>query len=339
MVEARTNLGRGLAALLGDINEDAPGAASGVDGAPQSLEGLKISRHAPIEFLHAGKYQPRRKFDEAELEALIKSIQEKGILQPILVRNHPDIPGQFEIIAGERRWRAAQLAQVHELPIIVKDLSDRDCLEISLIENIQRADLTPIEEAEGYQRLIDEFDHTQEDISKAMGKSRSHVANMLRLLALPPSVREYVQEGQLSMGHARALINSDDPASIARQIIRKSLSVRQVERLVKNVQNDKLPEPANSKGAPSAYGLNGSGAPATLDQVAKSIHDIPGASLAGEGAQRPGKDPNTIALEQTLTEMLGLTVTITSKGDGGVMSIHYSDLEQLDDVIMRLKQY
>jgi ParB family chromosome partitioning protein len=200
-----------------------------------------------ISKLVPGKYQPRTHFEEDAIEGLASSIKEKGILQPILVRPHPDRVGEYEIIAGERRWQASQRAQLHEVPVIIKDMDDRDAAEIALVENLQRQDLSPLEEAEGYNRLMAEFSHTQEALSKALGKSRSHVANMMRLLALPSEVKSFLEDGLLSTGHARALLNCEQPAEIAKQIIKKGLNVRQTESLVKTAGVQSRPKAKKEK--------------------------------------------------------------------------------------------
>jgi ParB family chromosome partitioning protein len=208
----------GLSALLG-------GAADlAADGA----------RTVPIELLRPSPVQPRRRFAEDELTALAESIRAKGVLQPLLVRRAPADDTQYEIIAGERRWRAAQLAGCHELPVVVYALSDREALEVALLENVQRQDLTPLEEAEGYRRLIDDFGHTQDELAHSLGKSRSHIANLIRLLALPAPLRALLERGQLSAGHARALLGARDPMPLARQVVARGLNVRQTEGLVRN---------------------------------------------------------------------------------------------------------
>lgn len=252
----KSPLGRGLSALFGDqdnsYGEDLAAvgvmASSAVSGASaKTYLGNEVARQpklVPIEFLYAGKYQPRHTFDEAELQNLAESIRAKGVLQPLLVRRHPSIADAFEIIAGERRWRASQLAGLHELPVIVRDLSDAESLEVALIENIQRQDLNPIDEADGYQRLITEFSHTQEVLAKAVGKSRSHIANMLRLLGLPNSVKEQVRAGALTMGHARALLSVDNPEAAAAEILNKGLNVRAVESMARNSVKNKAKKPA-----------------------------------------------------------------------------------------------
>lgn len=224
-MKKRSNLGRGLSALFGEAAEEGEATVPGRN--PRSL---------PIELLRPGQYQPRRHFDEEAIRNLVESVRERGVLQPLLVRPLPgtDAGAQtYEIIAGERRWRAAQLAGLHEVPVVVRSLTDREALEVALIENIQRQDLTPLEEAEGYQRLMGEFAHTQEDLARAVGKSRSHVANMLRLLGLPDAVKALVQDGSLSMGHARALLTAANPLELAKEVIRRGLSVRQTEQLAK----------------------------------------------------------------------------------------------------------
>ncbi|MCK6449954.1 MAG: ParB/RepB/Spo0J family partition protein [Alphaproteobacteria bacterium] len=221
----RAHLGRGLMALLGDDNTEAP-----------QTERVAASRTLPVDLLKPGRYQPRMRFDDEQFKSLIDSVREKGILQPILVRRDPDAPQMYEIIAGERRWRAAQQAQLHEVPVVIRELADRDALELALVENIQRQDLTAIEEAEGYRRLMEEFGHTQEGLAQAVGKSRSHIANLLRLLSLPQPVRDMVQSAVLSAGHARALINASDPIGLAEQVVKKGLNVRQTEHLAQQAR-------------------------------------------------------------------------------------------------------
>jgi ParB family chromosome partitioning protein len=238
----RRGLGRGLSSLLGD---EAAAVPVGVDaGEPPGVKQL------PIEFLHPGKYQPRKYMDEAAIQDLARSIEEKGILQPLLVRRDPDAADAYEIIAGERRWRAAQLAKIHDVPVIVKNLSDEEVLEVALIENLQRQDLSPLEEAAGYQRLMNEFSHTQEDLAKVVGKSRSHVANMMRLLGLPQPVMKMLNEGALSAGHARALLNAKEPIRLARRVVKRGLNVRQTEKLVQQeTGRARAPKSPSSKDA------------------------------------------------------------------------------------------
>ena len=218
----RKGLGRGLSALLEESPDD-----------QAALDRLRGSRSVPIENLVPNRYQPRTVFDTEELQALAASIRENGILVPILVRRLADEPERYEIVADERRWRAAQTAQQHDVPVVIKELSDGEALEVALVENIQRQDLTAIEEAEGYQRLMDEFRHTQEDLARVVGKSRSHVANTLRLLGLPEAVKGMVQQGQLTAGHARALLTMAMPEELAAKVVRQGLNVRQTERLAK----------------------------------------------------------------------------------------------------------
>jgi ParB family transcriptional regulator, chromosome partitioning protein len=221
MQAQKRRLGRGLAALIGD---DVIEAAS-----PEESRGL---RHLPIELLHSNPNNPRKQFREEELEDLSKSIREKGLLQPIVVRQRAD--GEFEIVAGERRWRASQRAGLHELPVLIRDLSDGETLEIALIENIQRSDLNPLEEARAYGQLLEQFSYTQQQLADSVGKSRSHIANTLRLLTLPESVRSYIEDGKLTAGHARTLVATDSPADLANKIISLGLSVREAETLTRN---------------------------------------------------------------------------------------------------------
>jgi ParB family chromosome partitioning protein len=267
--------------------------ASAGTPAGQGLRKIAVDRLKP------GAFQPRRRFDEAALSELAASVATHGVVQPLLVRPLPG--GFFEIIAGERRWRAAQKARVHEVPAVVRDMTDRDALEIGLIENLQRADLSAIEEAEGFARLIDDFSRTTDDIAQQLGKSRSHVANTLRLLKLPKSVQALVQDGKISAGHARALISAKDPDSIARLIVAQGLSVRDAEKL------------------------------------AQADH---GAGQAGRKKKKTfvHKDVDILALEQSLARQLGLKIDITHGEKGGHITVHYTKMEQLDDVIVRLKQ-
>ncbi len=221
----RRGLGRGLSALMADVGSEVS------DEEPFSAP--LADRTIPIEKISPNPDQPRRDFLQEDLEELARSIREKGIIQPLIVRKTTDKSVPYQIVAGERRWRAAQLAQLHEVPAIIREYSDAEVLEIAIIENIQRTDLNPIEEAAGYRQLMDRFGHTQEILAQALGKSRSHIANLMRLLSLPDEVQGYLREGKLSAGHARALITAEDPAVLAREVIRKKLSVRETERLVK----------------------------------------------------------------------------------------------------------
>ncbi|UEM21004.1 ParB/RepB/Spo0J family partition protein [Skermanella mucosa] len=300
----RSNLGRGLNALFGEAAAD--------DLVETVDKGGKQSRQMPIEFVTPGKFQPRRRFDQEAIQSLVDSVRERGILQPLLVRQHPDDPKIYEIIAGERRWRAAQLAGLHQVPVVVREFTDREALEIALIENIQRQDLTALEEAEGYKRLMDEFGHTQDALAKALGKSRSHIANMLRLLTLPLQVKQLVQDGSITAGHARALLSVPDPVAAAHQVVEKGLNVRQVEQLARDAQN-----PREEPAPPAPIGGS---APVSR----------------GTAPARPGKDPDTLALEQDITGRLGLRVSISAQGQGGTLSIQYQTLDQLDEVIQRL---
>ena len=235
----KRGLGRGLSALLGDESEDYA-----------SLDRLRLSKMVPIEQLQPGPFQPRRVFDPDALSTLVESIREQGVLQPLLVRRCPEQSNSYEIVAGERRWRAAQQAQLTEIPVVIKELSDSSALEIAVVENIQREDLTPVEEASAYQRLTEEFSYTQEALAQAVGKSRSHIANMMRLLSLPENVKRMIDDGQLSAGHARALVVAEDPAAMAQQIVRRGLNVRQAEQLVKAAKTaptGAAPGPAQEK--------------------------------------------------------------------------------------------
>jgi ParB family chromosome partitioning protein len=224
-------LGRGLASLLSD---------DGADGLAE-LEPIKEQKEVPIEFLRPSPYQPRRHFDEEHMQSLVRSIKEKGVLQPILVRRDPNDATRYEIVAGERRWRAAQQAKLHLVPVVAKELSDSDSLQVAIIENVQRQDLSPLEEGAGYKRLIDEFDYSQEQLAQVIGKSRSHVANMIRLLSLPDEVKGMLDDGRLSAGAARALITAEDPVKLAREIVQRGLNVRGVEKLRGAVSGTRRP--------------------------------------------------------------------------------------------------
>ena len=297
--EIRPRLGRGLAALIGDA-----GANVGSTETPRASQ-----RKVPIEFLRPNPRNPRKHFDEVHLEELTESIRARGLIQPIVVRALPSLPDVYEIIAGERRWRAAQRAGVHDVPIHLVEASDQEALELAIVENIQRADLNPIEEAGGFERLMREFSYTQADLAKVMGKSRSHVANTLRLLNLAPSIRSKVSSGLLSAGHARALLTMRDPESVAQLIIEKGLSVRDVERLAQ--------EEAEGA-APQLERKSRDGGKAGKSQVVK--------------------DADTRALEKTLSDALGLIVEIDHRGEGGELRVHYKTLEQLDALCHRLNR-
>jgi ParB family transcriptional regulator, chromosome partitioning protein len=238
---ARSRLGRGLASLIGDMGAETN----------KSPERARAQRRVAIEFLHPNPRNPRRQFAAAELDELAASIKERGIIQPIAVRPAPGASGAFEIIAGERRWRAAQRAGIHDVPVVVLEVSDAEALELAIIENVQREDLNPLEEAAGYQALGDEFKYSQDEIARIVGKSRSHVTNMLRLLKLPEAVQAFIRSGELSAGHARALIGNANAEALTREIIARGLNVRQVEELVRE-HVARRPRPAAVKDADTA---------------------------------------------------------------------------------------
>jgi ParB family chromosome partitioning protein len=290
-------LGRGLAALIGDVGEE-PSTAQAPSGEQQSRK----PRRAPIEQLKPNPRNPRRAFREEELGELAESIRERGIIQPIVVREAAD--GTYEIIAGERRWRAAQRAGLHEVPIAIVDATDVQSLEFAIIENVQRADLNPIEEASGYLALIEQCNHTQEQVAQVVGKSRPHIANLMRLLRLGEPVKMLVREGKLSAGHARLLVGQPNQLEVAMEVIEKGWSVRQLEQ---DMRED---------GARQAA------------EVRREFR----------GPVRPsGKDADTRALERRLTDALGLDVSIDHRGEKGTLSIKYKDLDQLDAVVRKLE--
>ncbi len=284
-------LGRGLSALMADVTPASADAGAASQRPDTSL---------PIEQVSPNPDQPRRDFSQQALEELAASIREKGIIQPLIVRPKN---GSFEIVAGERRWRAAQLAQLHEVPVLIREFDDIEVLEVAIIENIQRADLNAIEEAAGYRQLMENFGHTQEKLAEALSKSRSHIANLLRLLNLPKEVQDMLRQGQLTAGHARAIITAEDPASLARRIVREGLSVREVENIVRKAQDPK-PKPRK----------------------------------AGKAHSPAEKDADTRALEGDLSANLGLKVTIAHEpgGERGRLVLQYESLEQLDDLCRML---
>ncbi len=285
----RPGLGRGLNALLGEMARETP--VSG-DGAAQQSSGVRM---LPVSSLSPHPDQPRRHFDEAMLDELAASIASRGLIQPIVVRPHGH---DYQIVAGERRWRAAQRARLHEVPVVVRDFDDAETLEIALIENIQREDLNAIEEAQAYQRLAGEYGHTQEVLAKIVHKSRSHVANLLRLLELPAQVQSQVVDGSLSMGHARALLGSPDVETLADQVVSRGLSVRETEKLARDAK--------------------------------------PGRSRSGKRAEPRIPDADIAALERQLADLLGLQVRVAHTETGGTLTLSYSTLDQLDMVCQRL---
>lgn len=291
----RSGLGRGLSALMADI--ETPITSTSMPNRDAGSQ--RGQRVVPIDQIHPNPDQPRRRFAETALEELAASIREKGVIQPLIVRPDPKRPDEFQIVAGERRWRAAQLAQLHDLPVVVRDFNDTEVLEVAIIENIQRADLNAMEEALGYRQLIDRFGHTQDKLAQALGKSRSHIANMMRLLALPEEIQDSVRGGQLSAGHARALLTATDPIGLARKAIANGWSVREVEKLAKP-----------SSAAPKS-------------PRRRTV---------------PTKDADTAALESDLSAAIGMPVSIfydPASGEGRV-SIKYKDLQALDDIVRLL---
>lgn len=288
----RMRLGRGLAALLGDV---------GSETAAETRN--RAQRRVPIEFLRPNPLNPRQTFPEAELEELTASIRERDIIQPIIVRGVSGVADAFEIIAGERRWRAAQRAGLHDVPVVIVEADDRQALEFAIIENIQRADLNPLDEARGYENLVAQFGYTQNDLAKIMGKSRSHVANTLRLSRLPEDVKQKVTSGALSAGHARALLAVSDPELVARRVVDQGLTVRDVERIAQREAEG--PDEASAKPSRRAF----------------------------------ERDADTTALEKRLSEILGLEVAVEHRGEkGGAVRIKYRTLEQLEALSHKLAQ-
>jgi ParB family transcriptional regulator, chromosome partitioning protein len=284
---ARSRLGRGLAALIGDV------------GTESSAERPRGQRRVATSSLRPNARNPRRIFSDVELDELSASLRERGMIQPIVARPVRGAPDAFEIIAGERRWRAAQRAGLHEVPVVIIEASDQEALQLAIIENVQRADLNPLEEAEGYRALIRDFSHSQDDVARMVGKSRSHVANTLRLQTLPERVKEHIQSGRLSAGHARALVGHHDAERLAEEIVARGLNVRQVEEIARQ-----------------ETGRNGK---------------------RRSRKQSAEKSADTLALEKRLSDALGLVVNIDSRGESGVVSIRYRNLDQLDDLAQRLE--
>ena len=294
----RSRLGRGLAALIGDVDEEF--------GQPGERQKVGSTRRVPIEFLRRNPHNPRTQFADAELTELSESIRERGIIQPIVVRSVRDLPDVYEIIAGERRWRAAQRAGLHDVPVVVIEADDKLSLELAIIENVQRSDLNPLDEAAGYDRLLTQHSYTQADLAATLGKSRSHVANTLRLLKLSPHVRGMIERQEISAGHGRALLAVPDADAVADRIVERGLSVRDVERLGR--ADD---EPSHD--------------------------DAASARKPGRPRRKRGADSDTQALEQALQDALGLLVEIDHQNPGGEVRIRYASLEQLDGLARRLR--
>jgi ParB family chromosome partitioning protein len=287
--DGRSRLGRGLAALIGDVGEET-----------KKTERARSQRRVPVEFITPNPRNPRRNFPEADLEELAASLREKGVIQPIVVRPVNGAGDRFQIIAGERRWRAAQRAGLHDVPIVSVDVTEDEALQLAIVENVQRTDLNAVEEATGYQALINDFRHSHDEIAKVVGKSRVHITNTLRLLKLPEAVQDHIRSGKLTAGHARVLIGRPDAEERAEQIIAQGLNVRQVEELMRAGDHEQQ-RPAGANG-------------------------------------KSGKNPDTVALERRLSDALGLKVSIDHRGDGGAVRVHYRNLDQLDDVVRRLER-
>ncbi len=328
-------LGRGLSSLMG---EAAPIATPTPARANPKIQEAAVAQAAaavttptasapantlPVDRLSPGKYQPRRHFDEEALTELADSIEKHGLMQPIVVRAIKE--GRYEIIAGERRWRAAKLAQMREVSVIIRDIEDAEALELALIENIQRADLNPLEEAAGYQRLMDEFGYTQEKLAPVVGKSRSHIANLLRLLKLPESIKQQIDTGSITMGHARALLMAKDPEALMQKILEGGLSVRQAEDYAKG-------------NIPSPTSVTKAGEGATTPSA-----DVLHRAASEKGEKKPSskstfaKNEDVLQLEAMLAESLGLRVSINTSGaQAGEVVIGYDSLTQLDEILRRL---
>ncbi|AQX22036.1 chromosome segregation DNA-binding protein [Bartonella sp. CDC_skunk] len=297
--QSKKRLGRGLAALIGEINLNGnPAYSASFDKftSKPSVAPIASEKFVPIEFISRNPNNPRRQFTDSELDDLVQSIRQHGIVQPIIVRPSRTHPNQFQLIAGERRWRAAQRANLNQVPVIIRDVDDKTALELAIIENVQRTDLNPIEEGVGYELLLNEHGYTQADLAEIIGKSRSHVTNTLRLLKLPQKVQQFLIDGHISAGHARCLITVENPQELAEKIIHEGLSVRQTEILAQEYGNSKIKKQTLVK-----------------------------------------KDMETQSLEKLLTDVIGMKVIIRHGKKGGNLKIHYSSLEQLDDICRRLQ--
>jgi len=299
-------LGKGLSALISENYNQSASVPTPINREEKSQKtGMET---LAVEQLIQGKYQPRNQFNEQALAELAESIRRNGIMQPIIVR--PVVSGRFEIIAGERRWRAAKMAGLNRVPVIIREIDDKQALELALVENVQRQDLSPLEEAVGYQRLIEEFDYTQEELGNIVGKSRSHISNLLRLLSLPDEVKAMLDNGEISMGHVRPLIGLTEATRIAKEIVSRGLNVRQAEEISREVQGVQKRTNAGSK---------------------------QGMTSGGGGYRAPiNKDPDILALEETLSENLGLKVSINDRGQSGEIILSYASLSQLDEILRRL---
>jgi ParB family transcriptional regulator, chromosome partitioning protein len=286
----KSRLGRGLAALMGDV------------GTESASERPRGQRKIPTSSLQPNPRNPRRVFSDAELDELAASLRERGIIQPIVARPMRGAPDAYEIIAGERRWRAAQRATLHEVPVVIIEATDAEALQLAIIENVQRTDLNPLEEAEGYRALIRDFSHSQDDVARMLGKSRSHVANTLRLQTLPDRVRDHIHAGRLSAGQARALVGHHDAERLADEIVVRGLNVRQVEEIARETGKKK-------------------GRQQKSDQRAHAA-----------------KNADTLALEKRLADALGLAVNVDNRSRGGSLTIRYRSLDQLDEVVRRLER-
>lgn len=290
---SRTRLGRGLAALIGDV------------GGEGQIERPRGQRKLPVGSLRPNARNPRRTFSADELDELASSLRERGIIQPIMVRPVRGVADGYEIIAGERRWRAAQRAGLHEVPVVIVEATDAEALQLAIIENVQRADLNPLEEADGYRALMEEFHHSQEEVAKIVGKSRSYIANTMRLLKLSDRVKAYIHDGKLTAGHARMLVgeSDSDADALAEEIVARNLNVREVEAMARERAAKAGKKPSKARGAHKSA----------------------------------SKSADTLALEKRLSDALGMAVTIEQHGEGGVLAINYRDLDQLDDVLERLE--
>lgn len=287
----RPRLGRGLAALIGEVGDEMAG-----------MDRSRGQRRVPIEFLRPNPRNPRKTFADADIADLSASIRQRGIIQPIVVRAVPDLPDAFEIVAGERRWRAAQFAGLHDVPVVIVEIDDKTSLEFAILENVQRTDLNAVEEAAGYERLMREYEYSQADLAAILGKSRSHLANMLRLLNLPGSIQQLLIENRITPGHARALLSVKDPAAVAQRILDQNLTVRDVE------------------------------------QIASADHGTNEAPRSARVRAKPAKDPDTRAVEKALQDVLGLVTSIDHRGEGGELRIKYKTLEQLDVLCRQLHE-
>lgn len=334
-MKSKKGLGKGLSALIADAPKPGSNASEGTKATASTKSDSQSPQEIPLDAINPGALQPRKFFSEEHLKELSLSIKKNGLLQPIIVRKNHKGKG-YEIIAGERRWRASKMAGKKTIPAIVKDFTNKQALELGLIENIQRQDLTPLEEAQGYKRLMDEFDYTQEALASVIGKSRSHIANLLRLLNVPDEIKALLSKGEITLSHIKTIMNADNNVALAKEIAKKKLSVRDAERLINKPKKAvKTSSSANTTTSSTKKTAESSTSPKTLS-VAEA-NKVIAAQLATRSPQSKKKDPDIIYIEEKFTEMLGLGIRIEEgENEGGFVAISFGNLNDLDKILQRL---